>query len=571
MSIAEISSSHSFLDPHAYARQKQIRGWMCCLGIALGAVYASSYRFAISPDGIGYLDVAAAYVRHDWPVAINGWWSPAYSWILAVFLRIFPPTSRTELPLLHLVNFLCFAWTAWCFHRFWQALLNSIEKPKASLAGLPFLTPLALDLFGYGLFLFLFLPLIATPTPDVFASSFLFLIAERLLRCKTGGRISWSDGVTIGLLVAFAYLAKAVLLYFGLAAIAMVALDHNLSNRRALLVSSVVLCVAIAPWIVALHHTFGGWTLGAAGPLNYAWFVDGTRTGTFPGPEGAPLPYFPGNQVFNRPAIYAVPTQTNITYVPWYDPGRFDRSDHARFQWRGQIGALRKNLVWLGKWLFVNLGPISVAVLALLLLSGTATAAVFVRYVTVAVPSLFVIALYNLVYIRTQRYIVALAVLLFAVILAAVRIERTKQVWVRAILAGLSDWSLLRLTFPGMLITIEGVLNRGSDPTVELAKALNQAGVSANSRVGSVGTGLYAYWAHLARVNVAAEMWDEDTPLFWNASLTRRNAMLCVMGEAGASVVIGHPPQNVDLNGWEPLGNSGYWMRWVSPQECREN
>jgi hypothetical protein len=570
MSSSETSSSHSFCDPHPYARQKQIREWMYCLGIALGAIYAYSYRFAMSPDGIGYLDVAAAYVRQDWPAAINSWWSPAYSWILAIFLRIFSPTSRTELPLLHLVNFLCFAWTAWCFHRFWQALLDSIEKPEANLAGLPFLTPLALDLFGYGLFFFLFLPLIATPTPDVFASSFMFLIAERILRCKTIGRISWHDAVTIGLLIAFGYLAKAILLYFGLAAIGTAAVDYNLRNRRALLVSSVVLFVAIAPWMVALHHSFGRWTLGAAGPLNYAWFVDGTRTGTFPGPAGAPLPYFPGNQIFNQPAIYAVPTQPNITYVPWYDPGRFDRSDRARFQWRGQIGALQKNLRWLGKWLFLNLGPMSVAVLGLLLLSGTATAVVFIRYLAVAVPSLFVIALYSLVYIRTQRYIVGMAVLLFAVILAAVRIERKKQVLVRAILvSGLIIFTLTSV--PGVLITIEGVLNRGSDPTVELAEALNHAGISANSRVGTVGTGLYAYWAHLARVNVAAEMWDEDTPLFWNASLARRNAMLCVMGEAGSSAVIGHPPQNVGLSGWEPLGNSGYWMRRVSEQDCRQN
>ncbi|MGB8886048.1 MAG: hypothetical protein WCC87_04950 [Candidatus Korobacteraceae bacterium] len=555
--------------PRPHAQQDRWRLALLSLGIVLGTVYAYCYRFAISPDGIGYLDVASAYLRHDWTTAIDSWWSPAYSWILALFLHVFSPTARTELPVLHLVNFLCFAWTAWSFHRFWRALSDSIEQPDAKLAGLPFLAPFAFDLFGYALLFLLFLPLIATPTPDIFASSFMFLIAERLLQCKTRGKVTWRDGATLGFLFAFGYLSKAILFYFSIVAIGIAVIDRSLKNRRALLVSAVVLIVVITPWVVALHHTFGRWTLGFAGPLNYAWFVDGTKTVTFPGPIGAPLPYFPGDRVFNQPAIYAVRTQSNITYVPWYDPGRFDKSDRPHFQWRGQIAALQKNLVWLRTWFFVNLGPMSVVVLALLLGSRAAISRIFARYLVVAVPTLTVFAMYSLVYIRTQRYIVALAVLLFGVGLASVRFDPANRLLVRAILAsGLLVYTLTNL--PGVLDAIAGLANHNLDALVEVAETLNHAGFPANSRVGTVGTGLYAYWARLARVNIAAEMWDEDTPLFWNADPSRRQAMLCVMGKAGASVVVGHPPPNADLSGWEPLGNSGYWMHRV-PQECRQN
>ncbi len=570
MSSPEATLRFHVPDRRSHLHQDRVRLGLFTVGIILAAVYAYSYRFAISPDGIGYLDVASAYVRHDWTTAINGWWSPAYSWILAVFISVFSPASRNELPLLHFVNFICFTFTAWCFHRFWRALLGSIQEPDVNFAALSSLAPLALDLFAYGLFFFLLLPLVPTTTPDLFAASFMFLIAERLLRCKTRGTITWQDGLTLGLFFAFGYLAKAILLYFSIAVIGMTWVDRGLRNRRVLLISCIVLLVVIAPWAVMLHQSFGCWTLGFSGRLNYAWFVDGTKTGTYPGPVGAPLPYFPGPVVFTQPSIYAVHTQANITYLPWYDPGRFDQSDHARFQWRGQIAALQKNLVWLRNWFFVGLGPMSVVVLALLLGSGVAAGTFFRRYLAVAVPVLAIFAMYSLVYIRTARYIVVLAVLLFSFALASVKFKRTNQVLVRGILAG--GLILFTLTsLPGILDAFAGLSNHNPDAMVEVAEALNHAGIPANSRVGTVGTGLYAYWARLARTNVAAEIWDEDAPLFWNADSSRRNAMLCVMGKAGASFVVGFPPPNADLSGWEPLGKSGYWMHRESQQECGEN
>ena len=548
----------------------RIRRVLCSLGIALGGVYAYSLRFAMSPDGIGYLDVARAYVRHDWTTAINGWWSPAYSWILAVFLSGFSPTSRTEYPLLHLVNFLCFAFASWSFHRFWQSLLISIEESNAELAGLPALAPLVFDLFGYSLFFFLFLPLIFLPTPDILASAFVFLIGERLLRCESRGSFSLRDGATLGFLFALAYLAKAIFLYFSIAVLVMAIFDRRTRRPRVLLLSALVLVSMIAPWAVALHHTFGEWTLGFTGRLNYAWFVDGTETRTFLLPAGAPLPYFPGKRVFSQPAIYQVQTQPNITYVPWYDPGRFDKSDHARFQWRGQIDAIEKNLVWLRDWFCLRLGPISVVVLALFLGSGAAGRRAFARYSVIALPALLVFAMYLLVFIRTPRYVVAVTIVLLAVVLASARLPRTNAAGVRAILvSGLIVFTLTNL--PGLIDTFAALPNRNLDPTVEVAEALAQSGIQANSQVGTVGDAIFAFWAHLARVNIAAEIWNDDAPLFWGADSARRNEMLCVMGKSGASVVIAPPPPGADVNGWVPLGQSGYWMYRISPQRCGSN
>ena len=43
--------------------------WVLAASAGLFQVWA--YRFWIEPDGVNYLDVAAAYLRHDWSAAIN--------------------------------------------------------------------------------------------------------------------------------------------------------------------------------------------------------------------------------------------------------------------------------------------------------------------------------------------------------------------------------------------------------------------------------------------------------------------------------------------------------------------
>ena len=549
------------------ARHARIRRIVCCLGIVMGAVYAYSFRFLMSPDGVGYLDVASAYLRHDWTTAVNGWWSPAYSWILAVFIRISSPTARTEYPLVHLVTFLCFAFTSWSFYLFWEALRNSVHGTNVELVGLPTLTPMTVDLFVYSLFFSLFLPLIALPTPDVFASAFVFLIARRLLQFETRDSTTWRDGVFLGLLFGIAYLAKAALFYFSIAALATAVFNAKTRSRKPLFVAALVFVIVVSPWIILLHRSFGVWTLGFSGQLNYAWFVDGTETERFLEPNGAPLPYFPGSVVFRQPTIYKVQTQPNITYVPWYDAARFYKSRRARFQLQGQIAAIEKNLVWLRTWIFITLGPMSVTVTSLLLGSGVVMLAAMRRYSTIAAPALAILAMYGLIFIRTPRYIAAVTVLLFAIALVSVRFGPSNIRLICGVL-GAGVVILVITSFPGVLDVIAAVSNRNLDPMVEAAEALDHAGIRKNTHVATVGPALYSYWARLAKVNVAAEIWNDGVPLFWNADPLRRHGMLCVIANCGASVVVGSPPQNTNLDNWEPLGRSGYWMHQLSEQDC---
>src|SRR5689334_4941136 len=69
-----------------------------------GFVQAWVNRFYIEPDGLNYLDISYAYLHRDWPNAVNAYWSPLYSWLLAAAIRITRVPLSLESTLLHAVN-----------------------------------------------------------------------------------------------------------------------------------------------------------------------------------------------------------------------------------------------------------------------------------------------------------------------------------------------------------------------------------------------------------------------------------------------------------------------------------
>ena len=59
------------------------------LAILLGLLYTwRAFYDPIDPDSISYLEMGDAFLRRDWQMAINAYWSPLYPWLLAVALYV---------------------------------------------------------------------------------------------------------------------------------------------------------------------------------------------------------------------------------------------------------------------------------------------------------------------------------------------------------------------------------------------------------------------------------------------------------------------------------------------------
>src|SRR5262249_33649298 len=152
----------------------------------------------------------------DFANAINAYWSPLYSWLIAFVLWIFKPNGYWESIVLHLLNFCGLVVALLAFEFLFRAFLAAqpdFARPEDESVQLPIWAWWTL---GYGLFLSASLEVLTMyPTsPDVWVCAVTFLSAGLILRIwmKRGGLAYFA---TLGLVLGVGYLTKAF--YFPLA------------------------------------------------------------------------------------------------------------------------------------------------------------------------------------------------------------------------------------------------------------------------------------------------------------------------------------------------------------------
>lgn len=120
--------------PPKSKRDRRLRVIFFLLAIFLGGLDAWSARHAITPDGISYLDMGDAYVRRDWGMAVNGLWSPLYSWLLGLAMLILKPSPYWEVAVAHIVNFVIYLCALCCFDFLLRELLLYLRVPAGEPA-----------------------------------------------------------------------------------------------------------------------------------------------------------------------------------------------------------------------------------------------------------------------------------------------------------------------------------------------------------------------------------------------------------------------------------------------------
>src|SRR5438270_9586505 len=169
------------------------------VAVALGIAETIAARNSIGPDSRSYLEVARAYLRHDWAMAINAYWGPLYSWLEAAVLAVTHPSWRWEYPTIHAMNFVIYLAAIASFEFFWGGI-------RRSESGLP---NLILWTLGYSLFIWLTVGYLSMLGPDLCVETIVFLIARLVLRIKNNPETK--QFVWLGVALAVGYFAKAVL------------------------------------------------------------------------------------------------------------------------------------------------------------------------------------------------------------------------------------------------------------------------------------------------------------------------------------------------------------------------
>jgi hypothetical protein len=344
-------------------------------------------------------------------------------------------------------------------------------------------------------------------TPDLVVAGVTFVLAALLCRIA-GGDVRWRTFGLLGAAAGVGYLAKLVMLVFGLTAVAL-ALALARPRRRALggvALAAVTAALIAAPFVTALSVNEGRFTLGEAGRLNYIWSLRAYGVDLLParslvlqsGGEHRP------RVIVEAPRAWDLRGPVAGTVPFWYSPTYWNRGDHVSFSAYAQGRVLVETLRALRR-LLVPWWP---ALLALAILVVAAGRAALRRtgwplwYVAVfgAVP--FVV--YMPVHLEA-RFLSAPLVLVFFVAFVSLGRDSGAAVRVRKLMAWLV---LVALVVPSLALRIGEVARYVRErPRAEAdvaAERLRDLGLRPGDGVAVVGNFYEVQWARIAGVRVVA-------------------------------------------------------------------
>ncbi len=396
--------------------------------ISAGLVQAWYTRHRIYSDGISYLEIARYYASGNWTAALNSYWSPLYSWILAFWMIVLRPSGYWQASLLHFTNFV--AYVA-CLVGFEQ-LLAGLLKLQKRLIGETGLSEWTIRITGYCVFLITTIASIGLGniSPDMVGTAIGIFLAAILLHIGSGNTRRFTY-IWFGLLLGLEYLARGAFavfipFYLVIAALAIYTRTRRLSSLRPVLVSAAATVIIVSPFLIALALSKGRFTLSDAGKLNYGWEIDGAARLAHwqgePGDIGKPI--HPTHKVFDHPAVYTFASPVPGSYPPWYDPSYWYSGISPRLKLRPQLYVLRRGLKG-AVYLFLR-SPVALPAFVLIFFAGWGrwlSRRGILAYWFLLLPSLAYIGVYTLVYLD-PRYVAGSFLVVWMCILTSLSLSK---------------------------------------------------------------------------------------------------------------------------------------------------
>lgn len=573
------------------ARRARVAAWIVLL--ALGAIQAWAGRFRINADAVSYLDIGDSYFRGEWRTAINGYWSPLYSWLLGLANAVVRPSGYWEFPLAHLVNFVIYLAALFAFDRLLGQLMDHQRRNGAEGAGVwPEWVSIV---FGFALFGWSSLVLIAPEvllTPDMLVAAVAYLAGATLLRLAAEpSAAKRSTLVWLGVTLGVGYLAKAAMFPLAFVFLLVAALLPGVAQRRAASVSVAFLAFVLAasPFIIGLSVSKGRATFGDVGKISYAWYVNAFdlapdqlqvfRRHWAGDPPGSGTPRHPARRIADSPPIYEFGTPVGGTYPVWYDPSYWYEGLEVHVRPREQLAVLRSHAYWyyvqfvglpVGRLLRTGLSRdllAKVKPVPLVLLVGWLLLAFYsrrkralvgdaLRYWYLIAPGLAACAMYALVHVE-ERFVAPFAVLIYLGAFAGLRMPATETRSTATILS-----MFVAAVSAAFLASFAlGAVPRSTPLDWRVAEGLARLDPRPHRKVASLQYANPAHrgWARLARARIVAEIFPDGEDRFWAAPDSVQARVLRTFIGAGADVVVAaNPPVGVRPAGWQPIGETGY-------------
>ena len=543
-------------------RRLEIAFWL--IAFLLGFVHAwADHHYLMNADAMSYLDVAEAYLRSDWKTAVNSYWNPLYSWLIALGFSIIKPSPYWKFAVLHVLNFLIYLFALGCFGFLIREMVRRQQNQSAGFVTLPGWALLAL---GYSLFIWssLFLVRIQLEFPDMLVAAFVYLATGILLRLRRQPS-SWIWFALFGIVLGLGYLAKSPMVPLALVCIVASVFAVG-SLRRALprVALTVAFLVLVAgPFVFAISRSKGRLTTGESGKLNYLWSINRVTNPHWQGEEpGNGQPKHSTRKIFDPPPAFEFGNPIGGTYPVWYDPTYWYEGSVSHFDFRQQlrvvVGGIKSYYELFHSWglqygLFVAL-----IVLYLMGRRGRLLVGDLIQQWPLLVPALAGMGLYLLVNVQ-GRYVASFIVLLWLALLSAVRLNNTQESQrlikaITVVLAVSIIFTTVASSSREVVATVRQIV-AGEDPAAheqwQVAEGLRERGVTPGDQVAFIGDSYRAFWAHLLGLRIVSEVRRDKVINFWEADQTLRGRLIDTFARTGAKAVVAEkPPPSTDLTGW---------------------
>jgi Dolichyl-phosphate-mannose-protein mannosyltransferase len=523
---------------------------------------ALAARDFATADAISYLDISYSCLSGNWHALINGWWSPAFPFLLTIWLKIFRPSPFREALVLHVFSFFSLVLALAVFEYFVRVFLTFSKTTVADDHDSGLSIP---DdwvwIVGYSLFfwisIFLIPPSLEQPDILVFI---LYLLATVVCMQIVREPQKWLHYLFLGVVLGAGYLTKSVM--FPLAFVFYLALCFHKDRLRMLpkLIFSVVIFAALcSPFVLALSKSKGRFTFGDVGVMAYRHVMGMDEQPLVPDPRPRPnaTPHI---------ADYSQIIQLG-TYPPWSDPSYGYRATPFHFKLARQLNRTHIVLRYYFDLFVVQLGPLLAGLLVLFFLGDRNEFGKRVMRLSVLwLPALAGMSFYALMRVD-GRFLAGYLVALFAVCVALSRSPNAgnPQKTVRAIAFAVS---FLLLSQAALQVSHEAIhlWARQPHPDWLVATELQQMGLKKGDRVSYMGYALVDHaWAHLARVHIVAEIPEEDVLNFWaSKEKERQEAINWLSATAAKALITKNVPESALPMGWMRVADTNYYILRLS-------
>jgi hypothetical protein len=562
MNIGKWLPSFELASPGRIVPRLRLLAWSAAVCAGFLEVWAA--RFWLSPDGNTYLDIASSYLRADWKNAVNAYWSPLFSWLLAFCLAIFHPSSYWESTLLHLLNFVAFLLSLLTFEFFFRAFLRARKQFAWAMRENEDLSETGWWVLGYGLFfstsLFV-LPLNIT-TPDICVAVWTFLVAGLILRISTSSG-SPALFALLGLTLACAYLTKSF--YFPMSFVflltAWLASGAPRKTLKHAVIALAIFILVAGPWVFVVSRAKHRLTFGDVGKLAFAITVDQIQQSFFwQGENQTGIPQHPVRQLLTKPRLYEFATPVAGTYPPSYDPSYWMEGAKPHFSLTGQLRVFRQSAGTIFKCLVDQIEYIVGLLFLLFLLDDPKWPTRLRQQWFLWLPPLLACLSYSLVlvegrYIAPFLLLIWIAAFSFAASSTPALSSRNALALALAILS-VTTLRAAKFTASDFLT----VLAKRENADFEIAEGLHVLGIQPGDKAASMARMADVHWARLAGIKIVSEIPLGEENVFWTASASEKAKVFNALARTGAKVLVTkNAPPSAVLEGWIPLAETGFY------------